>query len=82
MATLVYAVYEMHVCLGREGGISGPSQDNFETKWYKSCKSVQIWIINQINVFAFTFNADISLRSCLSVRVTVHQFFGILHSTS
>ena len=40
-----------------ERGSSGPSQENFEMKWYKSCKSVQIWIIHQRKRFY--------LRSCL-----------------
>ena len=38
VATLVYAVYNE---MGGGRGSSGPSQENFEMKWYKSCKSVQ-----------------------------------------
>ena len=33
--------------LGGGRGTSGPSKENFEMKWYKSCKSVQNWIIHQ-----------------------------------
>ena len=43
--------------LGGGRGSSGLSQENFEMKRYKSCKSVQIWIIHQRKRFY--------LRSCL-----------------
>ena len=70
VATLLYAVYENVYVLGGGRGSSGPSQENFEMKWYKSCKSVQNWIIHQEKMF---------LPMLLSVRVTVHQFFGMCY---
>ena len=33
VATLVYDVHEICICLGRGGGSSGPSQEHFEMKW-------------------------------------------------
>ena len=79
VATLVYAVYEIRICFGRGKRLFESCLRKF---WDEMVQIVQICTnLDYPSEKTFLLLKLYLLTLFVCVIVTVHQFFGILHST-